>query len=79
MPTDIDTATSAGQVDRLRQMFLCRFDMEHTFRYLKQTLGWAKPRVRDPQAADRWTWLVVAAYTQLQFWVWLRIGAWRTG
>jgi hypothetical protein len=64
--TDSDTTTSAGQVDQLWQMFLRRFDMEHTFRFLKQTLGWTKPRVRDPHAADRWTWLVIAAYTQLR-------------
>jgi hypothetical protein len=61
-----DAAPSAEQMDRLWQMFLRRFDMEHTFRFLKQTLGWTKPRVRDPRAADRWTWLVAAAYTQLR-------------
>jgi hypothetical protein len=32
----------------------------------KQTLGWTVPRIRTPQAADRWTWLVLAAYTQLR-------------
>jgi hypothetical protein len=60
------TASSAGQVDRLWQMFLRRFDLEHTFRFLKQTLGWTTPRVRAPEAADRWTWLIVAVYTQLR-------------
>ena len=30
------------------------------------TLGWTTPRVRLPKQADRWTWLVVAAYTQLR-------------
>lgn len=64
--TGSDATIGAGQVDRLWQMFLRRFDVEHTFRFLKQTLGWTKPRVRDPQAADRWTWLVLAAYTQLR-------------
>src|SRR5215211_5364454 len=29
-------------------------------------MGWATPRVRHPEQADRWTWLVVAAYTQLR-------------
>src|SRR5215210_4792092 len=43
-----------------------RFDLEHTFRFLKQTLGWSTPRVRHPEQADRWTWLMVAAYTQLR-------------
>jgi hypothetical protein len=30
-----------------------RFDLEHTFRFLKQTLGWTAPRVRYPEQADR--------------------------
>jgi DDE superfamily endonuclease len=59
-------AVTAGQVDRLWQMFLRRFDLEHTFRFLKQTMGWTTPRVRAPEAADRWSWLMVAAYTQLR-------------
>ncbi len=53
-------------MDRLWQMFLRRFDLEHTFRFLKQTLGWSRPRIRTPEAADRWSWLIVAAYTQLR-------------
>ena len=40
--------------------------LEHTFRFLKQVLGWTSPRVRHPEQADRWTWLVLAAYTQLR-------------
>jgi hypothetical protein len=43
-----------------------RFDCEHTIRFCKQTLGWTTPRVRHPQQAERWTWLVLAAYTQLR-------------
>jgi hypothetical protein len=43
-----------------------RFDLEHTVRFCKQTLGWTTPRVRHPAQADRWTWLVVAGYTQLR-------------
>jgi hypothetical protein len=43
-----------------------RFDLEHTIRFAKQTLGWATPRPRHPEQADRWTWLVLAAYTQLR-------------
>ncbi len=46
--------------------FLRRFDIEHTFRLFKQTLGWTKPRLRSSEAADRWTWLVIAAYAQLR-------------
>ena len=58
--------TEATDVDRLWQMFLRRFDLEHTFRFLKQTIGWTKPRIRTPAAADRWTWLIIAAHTQLR-------------
>ncbi len=59
-------AMSAARVDRLWQMFLRRFDLEHTFRFLKQTMGWTRPRLRTPEAADRWTWMVLAAHTQLR-------------
>jgi hypothetical protein len=46
--------------------YVRRFDVEHTFRFVKQTLNWTLPRVRHPEQADRWTWLVVLAYTQLR-------------
>lgn len=57
-------------MDRLWQAFLRRFDLEHTFRFLKQTVGWTRPRLRDPRTADRWSWLIVAAYTQLRLARW---------
>jgi hypothetical protein len=60
------TDATADDVDRLWQSFLRRFDLEHTFRMIKQTLGWTTPKLRDPQAADRWTWLIIAAHTQLR-------------
>lgn len=60
------TAATAGDVDRLWQAFLRRIDLEHTFRMFKQTLGWTAPKLREPAAADRWTWLVIAAHTQLR-------------
>jgi hypothetical protein len=53
-------------MDRLWQAFLRRFDLEHTFRFLKHTLGWTRPRTRTPEQADRWTWLILAAHTQLR-------------
>lgn len=60
------TGATAADVDRCWQVFLRRFDVEHTYRMMKQTLGWTAPRLRIPQAADRWTWLVVVAHTQLR-------------
>jgi len=55
-----------GEVDLLWQAFLRRFDIEHTFRLFTQTLGWTSPKLRTPQAADRWSWLILAVYTQLR-------------
>jgi len=46
--------------------YIRRFDLEHTVRFCKQTLGWTTPRPRHPAQADRWTWLVLAGYTQLR-------------
>ena len=60
------TGATPEQVDRLWQAFLRRFDLEHTFRLFKQVLGWTIPRIRDPVAADRWTWLVIACHAQLR-------------
>jgi DDE superfamily endonuclease len=60
------TGADPGEVDRLWQAFLRRFDLEHTFRLFKQVLGWTVPKIRDPQAADRWTWLIITAHTQLR-------------
>lgn len=60
-----ETDATPADVDRCWQAFLRRFDIEHTFRMFKQTLGWTTPRLRDPEAADRWTWIVIAAYAQL--------------
>ncbi|WP_231956628.1 transposase, partial [Nocardia sp. 852002-51101_SCH5132738] len=60
------TDATPDDIDRCWRMFLRRFDIEHTFRMWKQTLGWTRPQIRDPAAADRWTWLTLAAYTQLR-------------
>jgi hypothetical protein len=60
------TGAAAADVDRWWQAFLRRFDLEHTFRLLKQTLGWTAPKIRTPAAADCWTWLLIAAHTQLR-------------
>lgn len=61
-----EPGVSADDLDRLWQLFLRRFDLEHTFRFFKQTLGWTAPRLRRPAPADRWTWIVLVAYAQLR-------------
>jgi hypothetical protein len=60
------TSLAGADVDVRWQSFLRRFDLEHTFRFLKQTLGWTRPKIRRPDTADLWTWLVIAAHTQLR-------------
>jgi len=48
------------------ELVTCDQTIEHTVRFAKQTLGWTTPRPRHPAQADRWTWLVLVAYTQLR-------------
>jgi len=60
------TGALPADVDRCWQSFLRRFDLEHTFRLFKQVLGWTVPKIRDPAAADRWTWLIIACHAQLR-------------
>lgn len=56
----------APELKLIWHAYVRRFDLEHTFRFLKQTFGWTSPRVRHPEQADRWPWLVLAAFTQLR-------------
>lgn len=53
-------------LDLCWRAYLRRFDIEHTFRFVKGTLGWTTPRLCTPEQADRWTWQIIAAYTQLR-------------
>jgi hypothetical protein len=57
---------SEADLDLIWRAYCRRFDLEHTIRFMKQTLGWTTPRVRHLEQADRWTWLVLAAYAQLR-------------
>jgi DDE superfamily endonuclease len=52
-------------LDELWRAYLARFDEEHTFRFLKGSLGLTAAKVRTPEQADRWVRLVMAAYAQL--------------
>jgi hypothetical protein len=53
-------------LDLCWRAYLRRFDIEHEFRFAKGTLGWTTPSLCTPEQADRWTWLVVGALTQLR-------------
>jgi hypothetical protein len=61
-----DGSAEEPDLDLLWSAYIRRLDLEHTFRFLKEALGWATPRVRHPEQADRWRWLVVAAFIELR-------------
>jgi hypothetical protein len=48
------------------QAYVARYSIEHSFRFFKQTLKWTTPKLRQPEAADRWTWLLLLAFVQLR-------------
>lgn len=52
-------------LDRLWRAYLRRYCIEHLFRFCKQHLGWTLPRLRGPEQAERWSWLIAAAYAHL--------------
>ena len=52
-------------LELLWRAYCRRFSIEHAIRFIKERLGWVRPKVRHPEQADRWTWLVLAAYAQL--------------
>jgi hypothetical protein len=57
---------STPDLHRIFRAYLHRFDIEHTIRFGKQVLGWTTPKIRTPQQAQRWTWLILASYNQLR-------------
>ncbi|MQY40253.1 hypothetical protein SRB17_82840 [Streptomyces sp. RB17] len=60
------TGLNSEDVDVRWQALLRRFDIEHLFMLMKQTLGWTRPKLRTPEAGERWTWLITAAHTQIR-------------
>lgn len=60
------TGADTAHVGLLWQAFLRRCDLEHTFRLFKQVPGWTAPKIRDPAAADRRTWIILACHAPLR-------------
>ena len=56
---------TSPDLDRCWHAYVHRFDIEHTIRFEKNTLGWVTPSPRLPAQADRWTAIILAAYAQL--------------
>ncbi|HLV97236.1 MAG TPA: NF041680 family putative transposase [Ktedonobacterales bacterium] len=53
-------------LERVWKAYRARFQLEHCFKFCKYSLNWTTPRVRHPEQADRWTELVLLAYTMLR-------------
>lgn len=49
----------------LAALYPRRFGQEHGYRFDKQDLLWARPRVRTPEQMERWTDLVAIVHNQL--------------
>ena len=60
------TGEGDPDLDLIWRSYCRRFSLEHAIKFMKLALGWTTPRVRHPEQADRWTWLILAAYTQLR-------------
>ncbi|MFF7534720.1 hypothetical protein ACFZB2_37370 [Streptomyces bobili] len=60
------TDATAADADRLWQGKHATLRHRAHLPPLQKTLGWTSPKIRTPEAADRWTWLILAAYTQLR-------------
>jgi hypothetical protein len=69
-PVDRRACRHRGVEGTLIQLHVSRLpgrrDREHTFRFAKQTMGPDHIETTHPQQADRWTWLIPAAFTQLR-------------
>jgi hypothetical protein len=52
-------------LDELPGLYARRFGEEHGFRFDKQDLLWATPRLREPAQFERWTDLVSVVHNQL--------------
>ena len=48
------------------QASTARFSLAHTFRFFKHTRNWTTPTLRQPAAADRWTWRLLLASVQVR-------------
>lgn len=52
----------APDLELVWRAYCRRFSVEHAVRFLKERLGWVRPKVRHPEQADRWTLLILADY-----------------
>lgn len=58
--------TDVFDLPMLADAYPHRYTIEHGFRYKKQHLSWTGHTPLDPDQAERWSWLVAFAYSQLR-------------
>jgi hypothetical protein len=58
--------TDAFDLTMLAHAYRHRFTTEHLHRYCKQDLGWNAYTPLEPEQAQRWSWLVMLAYTLIR-------------
>ncbi|HEY3992806.1 MAG TPA: transposase, partial [Ktedonobacteraceae bacterium] len=54
-----------ASIPDVARSYVHRFSQEHGYRFAKQSLLWAKARVRTPAQFERWSLLVAAAQNML--------------
>lgn len=57
---------AAFNLEMLAHAYRHRFTIEHLNRYAKQDLAWTTYTPLDPAQAERWSWLVMLAYTLIR-------------
>jgi hypothetical protein len=65
-----ETATESvpptpAPLPKIADYYAARFSIEHSFRFKKQNLLWAEPRLRTPEQFERWSDLIAAANNSL--------------
>lgn len=61
-----EASRASPGLDLIWRGYRKRFRLEHDIKLLKLALEWTAPRLRHPEQADLWAWLILAAYTQLR-------------
>jgi hypothetical protein len=52
-------------IEEIPQYYRLRYCIEHTYRFDKQELNWAEPRLRTPEKFQAWTDIVACAHNQI--------------
>jgi len=59
-----ETFSATGSDSPMYAVWLCSLSTPSACS--SRVLGWTTPNLRDPAAADRWTWLIITCHAQLR-------------